>query len=215
MAHERLEPLTDDDPRSFDLLSSDAELNGQGYSLEDRSTLMFSKQHLQAIFDDPHLLHRFTAFLTVTRPKSIPLLIYYLDALKALRAIKYANAVAEALDPIDGHDFTEHPARPTMNGVLEEKAEAAFAMLVRDDLPAYITQTYIRVATRAITRRVTGVAPELAHEAEGLAEVFCFTDMTRPDNPIIFASEGKSYSATSLFGVLILHQSFIAQHSMA
>ncbi|KAF2756535.1 hypothetical protein EJ05DRAFT_67178 [Pseudovirgaria hyperparasitica] len=199
-AHEKLHPLTEDNPDSFDLLSPDANLrSSKSYSLEERSELMFSRKHLQAIFQDPHQLHRFTAFLTSSRPKSIPLLIYYLDALKALRAINYANAVAEALDPIENLAFTEHAARPTMNGVLEEKASAAFDVLVCEDLPAFITHVYIKIASRAITQRVTGNLPKGSQEAEGLAEVFCFTDVSRPDNPIIFASE--EFHRTTQYGV--------------
>jgi len=50
---------------------------------------------------------------------------YSLDALKALKAISYANVVARALEPIPGLEFTTHPARPTVNTVLEEKANRA------------------------------------------------------------------------------------------
>lgn len=38
------------------------------------------------------------------------------------------------------------------------------------------------------------LAPHLREASEGLAEVFCLTDPSRPDNPIVFASEGGSRS---------------------
>lgn len=170
------------------------------FSLEARSEQLFSKQHLTAIFKDTPSLLRFTSFLSVARPKSLPVLIYYLDALKALRAINYANAVAEALDAIPGLEFTETQARPTVNGVLEEKAEQAFNILVRDDLPAFITHIFTQVVSVSISKRVTGTLPPLLREAsEGLAEVFCLTDPSRKDNPIIFASE--EFHRTTQYGV--------------
>lgn len=197
----RLEPVLEDDPNRFDLLPSPGfEEKGLSYNLEDRADLLFSSQHLQAIFADSALLLRFTSFLSATRPKSVPVLIYYLDALKALRAINYANAVAEALEPIIDHDFTDHPARPTINSVLEEKANHAFEVLVREDLPAYVAHVFIQVVSVSIQRRITGTLPPHLREAsEGLAEVFCLTDPSRPDNPIIFASE--EFHRTTQYGV--------------
>lgn len=190
---DRLEPLLEDDPRSFDLLAEPETQPGRSFQLEKRSEQMFSREHLETIFADPALLLRFTSFLSTARPKSVPLLIYYLDALKALRAINYANAIAEALEPIPGHNFTEHPARATVNSVLENKANEAFEAMVAGDLPAYITHVFIQVVTASIQRRITGTLPPHLREAsEGLAEVFCLTDISRPDNPIVFASEGTS-----------------------
>jgi hypothetical protein len=163
------------------------------------SEQLFSREHLKAIFSDTPSLLRFTSFLSAARPKSVPTLIYYLDALKALRAINYANAVAEALEPIDKLPFTDNPARPTVNAVLEEKANLAFDVLVRDDLPAFVTHIFTQVASVSISKRVTGNLPPMLREAsEGLAEVFCLTDPSRADNPIIFASEGQSISSVRI-----------------
>ncbi|KAH5315445.1 hypothetical protein HBI12_128910 [Parastagonospora nodorum] len=196
---DRLSPLLEDDPGSFDLVAPVGNEKKQA-SLEDESERLFSKQHLQAIFNDTPSLLRFTSFLSTTRPQSIPILIYYLDALKALRAINYANAVAEALEPIEKLEFTDTPARATVNAVLEEKANKAFDVLVRDDLPAFITHVFTQVASVSIAKRVTGNLPPMLREAsEGLAEVFCLTDPSRTDNPIIFASE--EFHRTTQYGV--------------
>ncbi|TKA62022.1 hypothetical protein B0A55_11125 [Friedmanniomyces simplex] len=196
-----LEPLTEDDPRSFDLLDAPQESSMVGmYALERRAEQLFSSEHLQIIFDDPKLLLRFTGYLNSHRPKSIPVLIYYLDALKALRAIRYANAIAEALDPLKNYSFTEEVARPTGNATLEEKARQAFEILVRDDLPAYIAHTWVQVVSVSIQRRITGtLAPHLREASEGLAEVFCLTDPSRADNPIVFASE--EFTRTTQYGM--------------
>ncbi|KAF2022268.1 hypothetical protein BU24DRAFT_332765, partial [Aaosphaeria arxii CBS 175.79] len=198
---ERLSPLLEDDPASFDLLAShDLDAGRGGFSLEAHSEQLFSKEHLQAIFQDTPSLLRFTAFLSAARPASVPVLIYYLDALKAMKAINYANAVAEALEPLEGHAFTENSARPTVNAILEERARQAFDVLVREDLPAFITNILIQVVSVSIRKRVTGNLPPLLREAsEGLAEVFCLTDPSRADNPIIFASE--EFHRTTQYGV--------------
>ena len=185
------QPITDDDPASYDLV---APLQNQKevYSLEKRSQILFSREHLQVIFSDPALLFKFTSFLSAHRPKSVPLLVYYLDALKAIRALHYANAVCDGLDPIEGLDFTSQRPKPSVNPFLEQKANSAFDVLVKEELPAYITYLYIQVASLSISRRIIGsLAPHLEAASEGLAEVFCLTDPSRPDNPIVFASEGE------------------------
>ena len=187
-----MQPIHADVPGSFDLVEpADDHTRHHGYSLEARSELLFSHDHLKVIFAEPSLLLRFTAFLSTHRPQSVPILIYYLDALKALKAVKYANAIAEALSPISGHDYTTKLAPPSANSALENKANQAFDALVREELPAYITQMYIQIVSLSISQRITGVlAPHLREASEGLAEVFCLTDPSRPDNPIVFASEG-------------------------
>jgi hypothetical protein len=190
-----LEALIEDDPTSFDLVLPMPE-ESRAFQLEDRSEQMFSREHLQEIFSDSKLLLQFANFLSSKRPKSIQLLVYYFDALKALRAIAYADAVAEALTPIEGYDFSGQPVRPTMNSILEEKAKKAFDALVRDDLPAFITHTFTRVVSLSIQRRITGtLPPHLCEGYEGLAEVFCLTDPSKHDNPIVFASEGIQYAS--------------------
>jgi hypothetical protein len=188
-----LEPLLEEeiDPGSFDLVIPG---HGEGglYSLERRSEALFSQDHLQAIVEEPALLQQFTTFLCTQRPASVPLLAYYLDALKALRAISYANALGEALEPLQGHDFSAEPATATLNAALKAKAEAAFEALAREDLPAYITWVWIQTVTVSIKRRIAGTLPaHLRDMSDGLAEVFCLTDPSRHDNPIVFASEGR------------------------
>jgi hypothetical protein len=119
---------------------------------------------------------KFTGFLSANRTSSIPILIYYLDAVKALKAINYSNAFAKALDPIEGMTFTSNTAKSTVNTDLEEKAKQVFDVLVREDLTAYITHTYIQTVSLSIQRKITGTLPVHLREAsEGHAEVFCLT----------------------------------------
>lgn len=211
-----MEPLAEEelDPGSFDLVAPPTN-DVKQYSLETRSEQLFSSEHLKVIFSDPSLLQRFTGFLSAHRASSIPLLVYYLDAVKALKAITYANAISEALDPIPGCDFTISNTPSTKNTVLEKKAEQAFEAMVRDDLPAFVTHVYIQTVSLSISRRIAGTLPPHLREAsEGLAEVFCLTDPSRPDNPIVFASEGILCSHTLVLRVANLPQSSIEQRSM-
>jgi hypothetical protein len=190
---DQLEPLDEEnlDPGSFDLVAP-AEKSVKQYSLETRSEQLFSTEHLREIFKDPDLLLQFAGYLNTYKQSSVPVLIYYMDGVKALKAISYSNAIAESLEPIRGYDFTVTSAKNTDNTELEEKARLAFDALVREDLPAYITHMYIQTVSLSIQRRITGTLPSHLREAsEGLAEVFCLTDPSRPDNPIVFASEGN------------------------
>lgn len=189
---DNLEPLAEEevDPASFDLVVPAHSL-GKQYSLETQSELLFSVKHLGVIFDDPVLLQRFTTYLCAYRPQSVRILVYYLDALKALKAIQYANAVTEALAPIEGLDYTKASPAKTMNCGLKEKMSRAFETIANHDLPAYITHTYVQTVSLTIKRRIADTLPvHLRDMSEGLAEVFCLTDPSRPDNPIVFASEG-------------------------
>ncbi len=176
----------------YDLETTVEDVDGTN-SLEAFSDLLFSGEHLKSIFDDTSSLLKFTAFLSEYRPHSLPILLYYLDSTKALRAFRYANAIAESLGSIPGHDFTSTSAKSTVNPVLESKAQHAFNLLLQDDLPAYVTHMYVEVAKSSMFKRVTtAIVPSSQRGPEGLAEVFCLTEPTRPDNPIVFVSEGSS-----------------------
>lgn len=154
-------PLSGDLPGSFDLVA-EAQEGHQSFSLEERSEQLFSREHLEIIFSSPSSLLKFTAFLSTHRPQSVPTLVYYLDALKALKAIKYANAIAEALNPIAGQEFTNTLAGSTHNEGLEEKAYQAFTVLVDQELPAFISQMYIQIVSLSISQRITGKQVHIA-----------------------------------------------------
>lgn len=195
-----LDPVTSDDvePNSFDLVMPADDVQRPAYLLDRRSELMFSRTHLQAIFDDSSHLHHFTSFLYEHRPASAPLLTYYLNALKALRAIEYSNSVVRQLRPLAQYGYTCEPSEvdSTVNQTLQAKADIAFDLLAREDLPAYITHTWIRIVTVSVRHRIRGTLP---HASEGLAEVFCLTDPSRRDNPIILASE--EFNRTTQYGM--------------
>ncbi|KAF4467701.1 nonphototropic hypocotyl 1 [Fusarium albosuccineum] len=201
MDNDGLEPLREEeyDPASFDLVVP-AHALGKQYTLETQSELLFSIKHLKVIFEDPLLLQRFSNFLSTSRPDSLPLLAYYLDTLKALKAIDYANALTGSLKTIDGLNFTTDPVTDTINNALRKRADDAFEAMANHDLPAYITHTYIQTVSVTMKRRITDqLSPQLRDLSEGLAEVFCLTDPSRPDNPIVFASE--EFHRTTQYGM--------------
>jgi hypothetical protein len=161
------------------------------HSIETFSDFLFAGEHLKNIFADPSSLLDFTSFLSACRPKSIPMLMYYLDATEALKAIRYAITISNSLDPIPGHDFTLVSPKTAMNTELEDRAEKAFDVLVQEDLPPFVTQLYVQIVKSSMTRRIMGPpAPSTRGLPEGMLEVFCLTDPSRPDNPIVFASQG-------------------------
>ena len=159
--------------------------------LEKRSELLFSREHLQAILADSTLSLKFTNFLRTYRPDSVPILAYYLDAAKAVKTIRYAEAIIKGLEPIPGHAFTLEANSATMAWVMEDKADRALDVLVKDDLPAFIAYIYVRTVDLALVDRITGNEDTGSRGiADGLAEVFVLSDPSRPDNPIVFTSEG-------------------------
>jgi PAS domain S-box-containing protein len=197
---ERLDPILEDDPDSYDLVLPPTKEQHTGFVVEKRADELFSTEHLQEIFKEPDSMLKFTRFLSTRRPSSVPLLIYYLDAVKAMKAIKYSNAIAEALSPIPGISFTHEMVPPTLNNPLEKRAKESFDIMVQNDLPAYITHVYIQIINKSLFQRVTGtMSTSLREASEGLGEVFCLTDPSREDNPIVFASE--EFHRTTQYGV--------------
>ena len=72
--------------------------------------------------------------------------------------------------------------------------------LVDDALPAYITHRLVTVVTDSLVKEITGNnAPIMRELIPSLAEVYCITDPSIPDNPIVYASEGTFTTTPSLF----------------
>lgn len=168
-------PISDLAPDSFDLVPTG---DGDGdddenhhhrplslqSTLEQQSELLFSKFHLSVIFQDFLVLRKFIGFLTTRRPGSVPLLEYYLRAVKALAALNYANAIVATLDPVSYHGqgrlvFTETKAQTASSRALGDKIAAAFQVMARDDLPAFVTHIWMEVVEASMRRRITGSLP--------------------------------------------------------
>jgi hypothetical protein len=153
------------------------------------SERLFSADHLSVILKDPMHFHQFRNFLNQYRPQSIPTLVQYLDSHKALTAIRYANNIADQI--------TTQSRNPSKSGaaVVDVKFETfskrSLEELVNDALPAYITYRMVNVVTECLVKEITGNNTPLMRDlVQGLAEVYCLSDPSLPDNPIVFASEG-------------------------
>ncbi|KAJ6142308.1 hypothetical protein N7497_011407 [Penicillium chrysogenum] len=189
---EQFNPIIEEhEEESFDLVPP---YDGDriSHTLEQRADLMFSSEHMLAILSNPHYFARFREFLAQERPGSLSTLTHYLNSSKSLKAIHYANALVRSyVDvPTPGIETAEHPVGPIVNTALEQRVQKALDALTAEELPAFITSTYINIAGKLVEERVRGTLPDkFQGTAEALAEVFCLTDPSRPDNPIIFASE--------------------------
>lgn len=157
---------------------------------------MFCSDHMLAILSNPRYLARFREFLIQERPGSMSTLNYYLNASKSLKAIQYANALVRLVVdvPTAGIEPAEHPVGLTVNKALEQRVQVALDALTAEELPAFITSTCINITGKVVEERVRGTLPDkFQGTADALGEVFCLTDPSRPDNPIIFASEGMLF----------------------
>ena len=185
--------IEENEEASYDLVAPYEGDAAPLHTLERQADLMFCAEHMLAILNNPRYLARFREFLAQERPASFSTLTYYLNASKSLKAIEYANALIRlAVDvPTAGIETAEQPVGPTVNMALEKRVQAALDALTAEELPAFITATCINITGRVVEERVRGTLPDkFQGTADALAEVFCLTDPSRPDNPIIFASQG-------------------------
>ena len=160
--------------------------------LDSLSERLFSAEHLEVILRDPAFFLRFTTFINRYNPSSAPILVRYLEAQKAIKAVEYANTLAESIKPLPGEQSSQIPcAAATVDARFEARATRALNSLLHDALPAYITYGLVKVVTETIVREITGTAMPLMRElVAGTAEVFCLSDPNQKDNPIVYASEG-------------------------
>ncbi|CAI7654505.1 unnamed protein product [Penicillium viridicatum] len=189
---EKFNPTIEEDGEaSFDLVAPYKGDATSQHTLERQADLMLSSDHMLAILSNPRYLTRFREFLARERAGSCSTLTYYLNAAKALKAIQYANALVRlSVDvPASGIESAEHPVGPIVNTALEQRVLAALDALTAEELPAFITSTCINITGKVVEERVRGTLPDnFKGMADALGEVFCLTDPSRPDNPIIFAS---------------------------
>lgn len=160
--------------------------------LDSLAERLFSAEHLRMILRDPTFFMRFTAFLNRYKPQYSTMLVRYLEAQKAIKAVEYANALAESFKPIPGDEASKIPcAAATIDARFESRSQRSLDTLVNEALPAYITFCLVKVVTESMVREITGNAMPLMRElVGGLAEVFCLADPSQEDTPIVYASEG-------------------------
>ncbi len=153
------------------------------------SEKLLSGDHLKVILKDPSFFLRFTAFLNRYRPNLAPVLMRHLEAQKAIKAVEYANALAEIIKPAPG-EHNSPCAAASVDPRFEARSKRAFDTLIVEALPAYITNSLTKVVTESMVREITGTGmPVMRELVGGLAEVFCLADPSVKDCPIVYASE--------------------------
>ncbi|KAF2223039.1 hypothetical protein BDZ85DRAFT_262866 [Elsinoe ampelina] len=164
-------------------------------NVEDLSVRFFSADHLNIILRDPKHSRQFLSFLQQYKPNLVPLLTDYLSTQKAVAAVEYANAVAESLPAHKG----QHMTAATLDDHFYQRAQGTNDDLVGEALPGYVTHRLVQIVTDTLVKEITGQGTPLMREMiPSLAEVYCVTDPSLPDNPIVYASE--EFYATSQYG---------------
>lgn len=174
--------------QQFDLQPPNASTRVNGAEISKK---LFSVEHLQLILLDRTFCTRFAAFLKQYRPELSPILSRYQATQKAKKAVEYANAIAQGLPYLSresvGGDLT--PAA-TFHDTFQSRSSSAESILVENALPAYLTYRLVSVTTENLVKEITGQnIPLMKDMIENIAEVYCLTDPSQPDNPIIYASE--------------------------
>ncbi|KAI4722418.1 hypothetical protein E4T48_01399 [Aureobasidium sp. EXF-10727] len=154
---------------------------------EQLSMRFFSVDHLNVILRDYQTSTRFHRFLTQYRPYVLPSLESYVDTQKAVAAIEYANSLADSLPSLTGD--VPRPAA-VMETSFQDRSRMVVQELVDDALPAYLTHRLVQLVTDSLVKEITGnIAPVLRDLIPSLAEVYCISDPSLADNPIVYASE--------------------------
>lgn len=164
-------------------------------NVEWLSEKLFSSDHLRTILRNPTQSLRFTTFLKKYRPQQMPALVRYLETQKAIAAVEYANSVAEQLSSYTqqshSHSTTSYTAA-AFDGRFEITARRCAEDLIGEALPGYVTHRLVQIVTECLVKEIIGNnAPIMRELVQGLAEVYCLTDPSLPDNPIVYASEGE------------------------
>lgn len=113
-----------------------------------------------------------------------------------MKALEYANSLVrlstDVPPPAVQEVQTDNEAvRMTANKALERRVEDGLNALTAEELPGFITSRCITITSKIVGERIRGTLPMKFREtSNAVAEVFCLTDPSRPDNPIIFASQG-------------------------
>lgn len=172
-------------------------------SMDTLCSMLFSEGHLNILIHDPTLMSRFSSFLQRYKPEMSAIVFQYIEYQKAIKAVEYANAVAESIRPIpaiqdvDGlttptqENADPHASAAELSKPFAETSQRAYDLLVHEALPAYVTYTLVKLSTECLIAEITSSAPTslTSNLIGGLSEVFCLSDPTLPDNPLIYCSE--------------------------
>lgn len=175
-----------DEPESYDLNPPAPKTSHA--NIEAIALRFFSADHLDLILRDTTHAARLRRFLETYMPQHATALTQYVELRKAFAAIEYANAIAHRVSA-DSQDSPLSAANydDAFGASLRETAEA----LVEEALPAYLTNRLVSIVTESLVKDIIGNnTPFMKEMVPNLAEVYCITDPSAQDNPIVYASEG-------------------------
>ncbi|MCJ1433983.1 hypothetical protein MMC27_003348 [Xylographa pallens] len=177
-------------PQSFDLAPPPP--NRHLTTIDTLYQRLFSDDHLYLILSDSTHFVRFTTFINKHRSQTALLLTRYLETQKAIKAIEYANAIANTIQPLPQDHSTFQPCAAALLDVrFEARSKRAFETLLNEGLTSYVTRVLVDAVTDTLIKEITGnTMPIMRDLVGGLAEVFCLTDPSLKDDPIVYASEG-------------------------
>jgi PAS domain S-box-containing protein len=185
-----------DETTSYDLQApppSISQLNAE--ALAGR---LFSVDHLNLILRDYKLCASFTSYINTYQSHLAPIFARHQATQKAKSAIDYANTVAESMPPTYPPSSL-NPSAATIGSMFQESAQSAADELTRDALPGYVTHRLVQTVTECLVKNIMGSnTPLMIDLVHGLAEVYCMTDPSLPDNPIVYASD--EFCKTTQYG---------------
>lgn len=182
------EPTTQDsdDPGAYDLKPPAPSISHE--NIEELTDRFFSADHLDVILRDQNAGPRFVRFLNQYKPRYATTLTHYIESRKAITAVEYANAIAEQIPTNEGESSYIAAA---LDDAFATKSQKILEDLLVEALPAFLTHRMVALVTDSLVKAITGQGVPLMKELiPNLAEVFCISDPSLSDNPIVYASEG-------------------------
>lgn len=174
-----------DDPGAYDLKPPPPAISHD--NIEELSNRFFSDDHLDIILRDQNAGPRFIRFLNQYKPQYATTLTHYIESRKAITAVEYANAIADSIPKEEGESAY---IAATLDDAFAAKSQRILEDLVEEALPAYLTHRMVALVTDSLVKAITGEgAPLMKDLIPNLAEVFCISDPSIADNPIVYASE--------------------------
>lgn len=184
--NEPTSPDGTDDEESYDLKPPPPRI--PTFNVEATVARYYSADHLDLIIRDAQHAAQFRHFLETYRPGHAKVLERYIQSRKAFAAVEYANAIAQQMPRAQNKDALVAASFDDDFGTsLREAAET----LIDDTLPAYLTHRLVTIVTESLVKDIMGTnSPFMKALIPNLAEVYCISDPSTEDNPIVYASEG-------------------------
>ena len=182
------EQAMEEDIQSYDLRPPPAPKR-YSVGVENTVDLLYGEPHLQSILKDKKLRSEFVTFIAQRMQSQMVHMIRLAENEKAVAAITYANAIAQAQRPMTG---SQQPAvAAVISEQFQQDGQRTFGMLLAEALPAYIAHVLTNEVMRYMEKQIPRMRTSNMDQqpVKGISEVFCLTDPNMKDHPIIYASK--------------------------